>query len=80
MPVVTQSVDWTVPILFSGYKATGSISGSILQLINLMVGICIYIPFIRRSEQKETAEFQQIVRQLSLIHILRIRLMKVSIK
>lgn len=64
VPVVTQSVDWTVPILFSGYKATGSISGSILQLINLVVGICIYIPFIRRSEQKETAEFQQIVRQM----------------
>ena len=62
VPVVTQSVDWTVPLLFSGYKATGSLAGSFLQLINVLLGVCIYIPFIKRSEQKETAEFQRIVR------------------
>lgn len=61
VPVVSQSVDWTVPFLFSGYKATGSIAGSFLQLVNLLIGILIYIPFIRRSEKKETAEFQRIV-------------------
>lgn len=61
VPVVTQSVDWTVPLLISGYKATGSVSGSLLQLINVLTGILIYIPFIKRSEQKETAEFKRIV-------------------
>lgn len=64
VPVVSQSVDWTVPFLLSGYKATGSLAGSLLQLVNLLIGIVIYIPFIKRSENKETAEFQQIVRRM----------------
>lgn len=64
VPVVTQSVEWTVPILISGYQATGSASGSILQLFNVCLGVCIYIPFVRRSEQLQTAQFQQAVRQM----------------
>lgn len=64
VPVVTQSVEWTVPILLSGYKATGSVAGSILQLVNLLIGVLIYIPFIKRSEQKETLAFQKIVRRM----------------
>ena len=66
VPAVTQSVEWTVPILLSGYKATGSLAGSILQLFNLIIGILIYIPFIRRSEKRETEKFRQAVRQLEL--------------
>ena len=64
VPVVTQSVEWTVPIVLSGYKATGSVAGSILQLVNLSIGVLIYIPFIKRSEQKETLAFQKIVRRM----------------
>ncbi len=64
VPIVTQSVEWTVPILVSGYKATGSVNGSLLQLFNVAVGVCIYMPFVKRSEQKQTAEFQQAVRQM----------------
>ena len=64
VPAVTQSVEWTVPVLLSGYQATGSISGSLLQLFNLAIGIMIYIPFIRRSEQQETTNFKQAVRQM----------------
>lgn len=66
VPPVTQSVEWTVPIFVSGYKATGSISGSILQFFNVLAGILIYIPFIKRSEQKETDRFKQIVQQMEL--------------
>ncbi|WP_347559793.1 PTS transporter subunit EIIC [Clostridium sp. AM58-1XD] len=64
VPAVTQSVEWTVPVLLSGYQATGSITGSLLQLVNLVIGIVIYIPFIRRSEQQETSNFKQAVRQM----------------
>ena len=39
-------------VSFSGYKATGSIAGSFLQLVNLLIGILIYIPFIRREREK----------------------------
>ena len=66
VPAVTQSVEWTIPILLSGYKATGSLAGSLLQLFNLIIGILIYIPFIRQSEKKETEKFRQAVRQMEL--------------
>ncbi len=64
VPYVTQSVEWTAPILLSGYQATGSIAGSILQLVNVALGVIIYIPFIRKSEKRETQCFMQAVRQM----------------
>ena len=64
VPAVTQSVEWTIPILLSGYQATGSVSGSLLQLFNLLVGVFIYMPFVRRSEKQETGKFKQAVRQM----------------
>ena len=64
VPAVTQSVEWTIPVLLSGYQATGSVSGSLLQLFNLLVGVFIYMPFVRRSEKQETGKFKQAVRQM----------------
>ena len=64
VPAVTQSVEWTIPILLSGYQATGSVSGSLLQLFKLLVGVFIYMPFVRRSEKQETGKFKQAVRQM----------------
>lgn len=64
VPAVTQSVEWTIPVLLSGYQATGSVSGSLLQLSNLLVGVFIYMPFVRRSEKQETGKFKQAVRQM----------------
>jgi len=40
-------VEWTTPILLSGYVATGSIWGSALQLLNLALGTLCYIPFVK---------------------------------
>lgn len=64
VPAVTQSVEWTIPVHLSGYQATGSVSGSLLQLFNLLVGVFIYMPFVRRSEKQETGKFKQAVRQM----------------
>ena len=64
VPVVTQSVDWTVPIIVSGYKATGSVAGSLLQIFNIFVGVLIYMPFIRRGELKETNLFKEAIWQM----------------
>lgn len=64
VPYVTQSVEWTVPIVLSGYQATGSIAGSILQIVNMTIGVLIYIPFIRKSEKRETESFRQAVQQM----------------
>lgn len=50
VPVPFNQVSWTTPILFSGYLSTGSIAGTILQMVSLAVGTAIYMPFIKMSE------------------------------
>lgn len=50
VPVVVQQVEWTTPIFLSGYEATGSVAGGILQLVILVIDIAIYFPFIRLFE------------------------------
>lgn len=52
VPIVTNQVEWTTPILLGGYKATGSISGVLLQLFNLAVGTLIYCPFVRMMDKE----------------------------
>lgn len=51
MPIVVETVTWTTPIFFSGYVATGSLMGSLVQLVILAVGTGIYLPFVRMSEK-----------------------------
>ncbi|MBQ4530116.1 MAG: PTS sugar transporter subunit IIC/EAL domain-containing protein [Lachnospiraceae bacterium] len=51
VPTVKQEVIWTTPVLFSGYLATGSIRGSILQLSIIVLGMLIYYPFLRTNEK-----------------------------
>ena len=55
VPMIVSQVDWTTPILLGGYYATGSIAGSILQLVNVAVGVLIYLPFVRMLD-KQTSE------------------------
>ncbi len=51
--VVTE-VHWAMPPLVSGYLATGGhLSGSILQALNIAIGILIYLPFIRLMDRRE---------------------------
>ena len=40
---------WTTPVFFSGHLATGSFSGVLVQLIIVLPGTLIYIPFVRLS-------------------------------
>ncbi len=64
VPVASQSVDWTIPALVSGYLATGSVRGSLLQLFNLLVGTLIYIPFVKKSEAMQDREFLAKIKKL----------------
>lgn len=64
VPVASQSVEWTVPVLMSGYLATGSIRGSLMQLFNLAIGTLIYIPFIKKSEVLQEKEFLTKIKEL----------------
>ncbi len=52
IPRAINEVGWTTPVILSGYKATGSIAGSLLQIVNICLAILIYIPFLRLYEEK----------------------------
>lgn len=53
MPVTTEAVTWTTPVFFSGYYATGSWRGAFVQGIIILVGILIYIPFVKMMEKTD---------------------------
>ena len=49
---IVSEVTWTTPILIGGYYATGSIGGSILQLVNVILGVSIYFPFVKLLDRQ----------------------------
>ncbi len=51
VPLTISDVNWTVPVIISGYIATGSVSGSILQVINMALGTLIYRPFVKQYDK-----------------------------
>ena len=51
VPYTAYSSEWTTPVFLSGYASTRSISGSLLQLFNLAVGVVCYIPFVRLADK-----------------------------
>ncbi|MDO5146055.1 MAG: EAL domain-containing protein [Eubacteriales bacterium] len=56
VPRVISQVEWTAPVLLSGYQATGSLAGSALQLFCLALDVVMYVPFIRLFEiQRDNA-------------------------
>lgn len=59
VPVPVHQVQWTTPILLGGYLATDSVAGSVLQLINLTVGVLIYAPFVRLFDQESSHDARQ---------------------
>ena len=59
VPMITSEVAWTTPVLLGGYSATGSIAGSVLQLVNIGLGVLIYLPFVRLLDRQTDARFRQ---------------------
>ena len=47
VPMITSAVEWTTPIILGGFRVTGSIAGAVLQVVNVLVGVLIYLPFVR---------------------------------
>ena len=47
VPPVNAAAHWTTPILLSGFSATGSLSGAVLQLLCAAAGVLVYAPFVR---------------------------------
>lgn len=61
VPVCTglAQVPWTTPLLISGYFATGSIAGSILQLVCLVAAVAIWLPFVKIADKQICQEEAQ---------------------
>ncbi len=57
LPQVTTSVVWTTPAVMSGYLATGSAMGIVVQIINILISTAIYAPFVIRYEKKSLRSF-----------------------
>lgn len=46
------NIAWTTPIIISGYLVTDSISGSVVQIIQLVVSVILCIPFIKMYDKQ----------------------------
>ncbi|MBR5421847.1 MAG: PTS sugar transporter subunit IIC/EAL domain-containing protein [Lachnospiraceae bacterium] len=64
MPQVTTEVVWTIPALFSGYLATGSARGVIVQLLNILISIGCYAPFVVLYEKHSEDVFSSSMKEL----------------
>ncbi|MCR5279529.1 MAG: EAL domain-containing protein [Lachnospiraceae bacterium] len=56
LPQVSTEVIWTMPAFISGYLATGSYAGIVVQLINLSISVACYAPFVVLYEKKALDE------------------------
>mgnify|MGYP002517495946 CR=1 FL=1 len=65
--IVRTDVQWTTPPILSGYLATGSAAGSLLQLVLLALGVAIYAPFVRLAERAERERTTRNIRWLTKI-------------
>ncbi|MBR5116338.1 MAG: PTS sugar transporter subunit IIC/EAL domain-containing protein [Lachnospiraceae bacterium] len=64
LPPVTNEVVWTVPAFISGYLATGSVRGVIVQLINILISTACYAPFVILYEKRSLDEFSATMDEL----------------
>lgn len=50
VPTGIVQLPWTMPVILSGFMVTQSISGAVLQLVQLIVATLIWMPFMRRAD------------------------------
>lgn len=65
VPHVVAEVEWTTPVFLSGYLATGSVAGSVLQAVCLVAGVLIYLPFLRLFEEQKERQMVRNVKELT---------------
>lgn len=66
VPVAIHTVEWTTPIFLSGYAATpGRSRGACSQLVNLAVGVGIYLPFVRLAQARQLRSLEKQMERLA---------------
>ena len=53
VPKTIAMMPWTTPPVIGGFLVTGSLMGALLALVNLVIGVLLYIPFIILGERHE---------------------------
>nr|WP_238526724.1 PTS transporter subunit EIIC [Carnobacterium sp. 17-4] len=56
VPLTRTVASWTMPPIISGFLVTGSISGSILQIVLIVLDVLLYLPFFIAVEKRFKAE------------------------
>ncbi len=69
LPFTHVYVDWTTPPILNAYYATGSIKGPLVQIFNLLVGMAIYVPFIRAYDASKESHFRGVYKKLAAVAI-----------
>ena len=64
VPLTIHNVAWNVPIFISGYLATDSVAGAILQLVCLAISTAIYLPFVSMDNWLKAEQFNKTFRKL----------------
>ena len=52
VPMITSEVVWTTPVIIGGFTATGSFAGAALQIVNIVIGVLIYLPFVKIMDRQ----------------------------
>lgn len=65
VPIPVREVEWITPVLLSGYMATGSVAGSLLQLFNIAVSMFIYLPFVKMYDTWQHHHLQDQLRRVA---------------
>ncbi len=64
VPKTSMVIEWTTPVFLSGYLSTDSWAGLVLQLVNIIIGMCVYAPFILLSNSVKEKQFKKIFKVL----------------
>lgn len=59
VPITHNIIHWTTPPLLSGYLATNSFNGVILQCVNIAIGFAIYLPFVKISQKQKQQDLEK---------------------
>jgi lactose/cellobiose-specific phosphotransferase system IIC component len=67
LPRTVGSPAWTSPALLSGFVATGSLAGPVMQVVNLMLGTLVYLPFVQLSDQLRSQQGKRMLDALAKV-------------
>lgn len=64
VPITTGASNWTTPVLLNAYMASHSWAGVALQLVNIIVGVAIYFPFVILADKQKQLEMKHALDRL----------------